>query len=31
MDVFKFVNSDAIRKYLKDINYRFNAIEAYIY
>ncbi len=27
MDVLKFVNSDAIRKHLKEINYQFNAIE----
>lgn len=28
MDILKFVNSDAIRKHLKEINYQFNAIEA---
>ena len=27
MDVLKFINSNAIRKHLKEINYQFNAIE----
>ena len=27
MDVLKFINSNAIRMHLKEINYQFNAIE----
>ena len=28
MDIYKFVNSKDVRKYLKDINYEFNTLEA---
>jgi len=28
MDVFRFINSNAVRDYLKEINYKFNTLEA---